>query len=202
MGTELKSPEKPPDDARRNRLLDAALGVFLRYGFRKTSMDQVARAADVSRQGLYLHFATKEDLFLATLQHSMEVSLRLASEGLSDVSLPLEERLVRGFDAWVGRYVGMLGADARDLSEVLSASGMQEVATRHETLFLEAVAKLLRASGLVAAYKSTGLTARQLTDTLYATARGLKYSSGTREAFVQGIGVAIRALCMPLGASR
>lgn len=202
MGTELKSPEKPPDDARRSRLLDAALSVFLRYGFRKTSMDQVARAADVSRQGLYLHFATKEELFQATLQHAMEASLRSASEGLSDVSLPLEERLVRGFDAWVGRYVGMVGADAKDLTEVLSAMGLGEEAARYEALFQEAVVKVLRASGLVAAYKSTGLTARQLTDTLYATARGLKYISGTREAFVQGIGVAVRALCMPLGASR
>ncbi|NVJ27868.1 MULTISPECIES: TetR/AcrR family transcriptional regulator [Myxococcus] len=202
MGTELKSPEKPPDDARRSRLLDVALNVFLRYGFRKTSMDQVARAADVSRQGLYLHFATKEELFQATLQHAMESSLRSASEGLSDVSLPLEERLVRGFDAWVGRYVGMVGADAKDLTEVLSTMGLGEEAMRFEALFQEAVAKVLRASGLVAAYKSTGLTARQLTDTLYATARGLKYISGTREAFVQGIGVAVRALCMPLGASR
>ena len=54
------------DDPRRSRLLEAALGVFLRYGYKKTSMDEVARAADLSRQGLYLHFATKGAVTLST----------------------------------------------------------------------------------------------------------------------------------------
>jgi len=48
------------------------------------------------------------------------------------------------------------------------------------------------------AYKASGLTARQLAETLYATARGLKYASPTREAFVEKMTVAVRALCMPL----
>jgi AcrR family transcriptional regulator len=49
-------------DSRRRALLDAALAVFSRYGYQKTSMDEVARSAQLSRQGLYLHFATKEEL--------------------------------------------------------------------------------------------------------------------------------------------
>jgi AcrR family transcriptional regulator len=36
-------------DERRRRLEEAALGVFLRWGFRKASMDEVAQAAGVSR---------------------------------------------------------------------------------------------------------------------------------------------------------
>jgi AcrR family transcriptional regulator len=51
-------------------LLDAALGVFSRFGYRKTSMDEVARMADFSRQGLYFYYAAKEDLFRATVLHS------------------------------------------------------------------------------------------------------------------------------------
>ena len=44
-------PEPVPREAgvRRRRLLDAALNTFLRYGFRKTSMEEVARAAKLSR---------------------------------------------------------------------------------------------------------------------------------------------------------
>ena len=41
----------------------AATAIFLRYGFKKTSMDDVAQAAGVSRQGLYLYFDTKDFLF-------------------------------------------------------------------------------------------------------------------------------------------
>ena len=49
--------------ARHESLLQAAFGVFLRYGYKKTSMDDLARAAGLSRQGLYLHFANKDALF-------------------------------------------------------------------------------------------------------------------------------------------
>ena len=39
---------------------------------------------------------------------------------------------------------------------------------------------------------------KHASDTLYATARGLKYASATREQFVQGMTVAVRAMCAPL----
>ncbi|HYI01807.1 TetR/AcrR family transcriptional regulator [Hyalangium sp.] len=197
MASDSTSPRRSLDDARQRRLLDAALTVFMRYGYRKTSMDEVARAAQVSRQGLYLHFATKEELFRATLQHTVESSLAAATAALGDSSLRLEARLVRAFDETTGRYVGMMGAGASDLAEV-GGELVGPLIARYEGLFLDAVAKVLRASGLVAAYKATGLTARQLADTLHATARGLKYSSTNREAFVAGMTVAVRAMCAPL----
>jgi AcrR family transcriptional regulator len=45
------------------QILDAALPVFCRYGFRKTSMLDIAQAAGISRAALYLHFKNKEDVF-------------------------------------------------------------------------------------------------------------------------------------------
>lgn len=91
-----------------------------------------------------------------------------------------------------------MGAGASDIAEV-GGELAGPVIPHYENLFLEAVARTLRVSGLMAAYKATGLTARQLADTLYATARGLKHSSPNREAFVAGMTVAIRAMCAPLG---
>ncbi|NMO17217.1 TetR/AcrR family transcriptional regulator [Pyxidicoccus fallax] len=189
---------RPGDDARRRKLLDAALTVFLRYGYRKTSMDEVARAAQVSRQGLYLHYATKEELFRATFQHTLEGALAAATAALGDSSLRLEARLVRAFDETTGRFVGMMGAAASDLVEV-GSDIIGPLFTEFEGQFLEAVTRALRASGLMAAYKASGLTARQLADTLQATARGLKYGCTSREAFVERMTVAVRAMCAPLG---
>ncbi len=198
MADDSDSAAKPTEDARRRRLLDAALTAFFRHGFRKTSMDEVARAAQVSRQALYLHFSTKEELFRATVLHLLEGSQRAATEALSDGSQPLEARLVRAFDECVGRFVGQLGAGAADLAEVSSSLVGPLIADSEEQL-VDAVARALRASGLMAAYKRSGLTARQLADTLHATARGLKYSSPSREAFVQRMTLAARAMCAPLG---
>ena len=60
-----------PND-RRTEALDIASGLFLRFGYRKTSMDDVARAVGVSRQGLYLWFPNKQALFTATVEALMQ----------------------------------------------------------------------------------------------------------------------------------
>jgi AcrR family transcriptional regulator len=185
------------EGGRRRALLEAAVTVFMRYGYRKTSMEEVARAAQVSRQGLYLHFAAKEDLFRAAVKHALEGSLQSAIQAVRDPQLPLEQKLVRAFDAWMGRYVGMLGTGAADLAEA-TGTLIGPLYSEHESQFAELVARVIAASGLAAAYRPAGLTARQLADTLYATARGLKHSSPSREAFGRSMTLAVRALCLPV----
>jgi TetR/AcrR family transcriptional regulator, regulator of autoinduction and epiphytic fitness len=188
-----------PDDARRRRLLDAALATFTRFGFRKTSMEEVARAAHLSRQGVYLHFATKDDLFRAAVHHAVETGITAAAARLQDADRSIEDRLAGAFDEWVGRYVGMIGADVTDLEET-SDQLVGTLIADHEERFVEMITKAIRASGLPAAYRPVGLTARQLADTLYATARGLKHSCTTRAGFGERFAIALRALCLPLRA--
>jgi TetR/AcrR family transcriptional regulator, mexJK operon transcriptional repressor len=48
---------------KRRAIMEAATALFLRDGYRNTSMDQVAGDAAVSKQTVYKHFADKEQLF-------------------------------------------------------------------------------------------------------------------------------------------
>jgi AcrR family transcriptional regulator len=192
------APEAETDDARKRALLEAAIGVFMRFGYRKTSMDEVARAAQVSRQGLYLHFANKEDLFRAAVKQVLEGSLQAAAQAARDPQLSVDQKLVRVFDAWMGRYVGMHGSGASDLAEAAGAL-VGALYAEHETQFTELLGKIIGGAGLATAYRPAGLTARQLAETLYATSRGLKHSSQSREAFNRSMTVAVKALCLPLG---
>ena len=48
---------------KRRAIMEAATALFLRDGYRNTSMDQVAADATVSKQTVYKHFADKEQLF-------------------------------------------------------------------------------------------------------------------------------------------
>ena len=50
-------------DSKYDRILDSSLAVFCRYGFHKTSMQDIAQAAGMSRAALYLLFANKDDVF-------------------------------------------------------------------------------------------------------------------------------------------
>lgn len=186
----------PAEAARRASLLEASLAVFARFGYRKASMDEVARAAQISRQGLYLHFANKEELLKATVRYACESSLTDALKALA-TDAPLPERLATAFDEWVGRYVGRFGADAADLMEAAEAiAGTQIEET--EKLFVDAITAALREGGVAAAYKPAGITARQLAENLASTAGGLKHWSDTREEFQEGMALAVRITCAPL----
>lgn len=56
---------------RPQELLDAALAHFVDKGFTATRMDDVARAAGVSKGTLYLYYASKDELFKAVVRHSL-----------------------------------------------------------------------------------------------------------------------------------
>src|ERR1700693_1586165 len=83
---------------RKAQILDAAVGVFGRFGFKKTSMDDLARVAQLSKQGLYLHFSSKEEIFVAAMR-------KYLSDGLQSVRQELSRRDTRLLD----RLGGALG---------------------------------------------------------------------------------------------
>src|SRR4051795_10175821 len=93
---------------RRDAVLESALLTFARHGYRKTSMEEVARTARISRPGLYFLFASKPELFRAAVTRALEQDLAAAEAILADTGKPLRERLIAAFDRWAGRYVGPL----------------------------------------------------------------------------------------------
>ena len=74
---------------RRKRLLDAALAVFTEHGYSDTAIDQVARASDTSKGGLYFHFPSKQALFLALLDESSTALLERVSTAMAAEPDPL-----------------------------------------------------------------------------------------------------------------
>jgi AcrR family transcriptional regulator len=177
-------------------VLDAAVGVFARFGFRKTTMDDVARAAGVSRQGLYLSFANKEELFRRALVHSLRSQLAAALAALSRSEDRLETRLLSACMEWSGRFVGSMGADASDLmcaGTSLAGATLRE----YEWQFEEALANAIGASPVAGACAAAHLEVADLARALHATSRGLKQSCESREAFTAGMTAAVRMMCRP-----
>ena len=67
----------------RNRILDAAERLFSDRGVSRTSLEDIARAAGVTRGAIYWHFTDKSDLFAAMVGR---------------VTLPMEELVARSSD--------------------------------------------------------------------------------------------------------
>jgi AcrR family transcriptional regulator len=56
----------------RDRILDVALALITKRKGADVSMAKIAKAARVSRQAMYLHFADRADLMLAVVRHADE----------------------------------------------------------------------------------------------------------------------------------
>jgi AcrR family transcriptional regulator len=76
----------------KDQILDATDRIMARLGFRKMTMDDLAREAGISKRTIYLHFKSKEDVGLSSIGRVVEqVHLRL--EQISTESRPPLDRL-------------------------------------------------------------------------------------------------------------
>src|ERR1700682_2537727 len=111
---------RAPGSPQREAILTVATATFLRYGFKKTSMDNVAQAAGVSRQGLYLYFETKDVLFKEALQYLVSHMISAARSVAEDGKLSLRDRLLGVFEAVHGS--AFQGASPEDAFELLRSA--------------------------------------------------------------------------------
>lgn len=81
----------------RQKILDAAQERLWRYGFKKTTIDEIAADAGVGKGTVYLHFDSKEDISLAIVarykQDTLEQAQQIARESGKDVTQKLREML-------------------------------------------------------------------------------------------------------------
>lgn len=115
------------DSIRKNKaILNAARTLFLDAGFSATNMDQVARAANVSKPTVYSHFGSKEDLFLALLKELCLDALPADLAAIAHSDMPFEARFVEmGFvflrhvfsDEQIRLFREMV-SESRDASEI------------------------------------------------------------------------------------
>jgi AcrR family transcriptional regulator len=76
-------------------ILQAAEACFEQFGIAKTTMDDVARRAQVSRATVYRHFSDREALILASVRRRARMNMEPAREFIARLPT-FEERLVEG----------------------------------------------------------------------------------------------------------
>jgi AcrR family transcriptional regulator len=167
----------------RQRILDGALVVFGRYGYRQTSMEAVAAEVGLSRQAVYRHFAAKDALFAAVVAALHENALAAAREAVAgaraahaDAAAVIAAQLDARFVYIVARLQGSAHADelAEENGRRCSAIAA-DVLRRFTHELAETIAEESRARRLALA---PGLPAAELADYLIASVHGLKESVG------------------------
>jgi len=68
---------------KRARLLEAALKLFERYGYKKTAVDDIAREADVAKGTVYLYFRNKRDIMSSIFHWKISEIMGLIANGIN-----------------------------------------------------------------------------------------------------------------------
>ena len=177
---------------RKEAIVAAAGDVFLRYGFKKTSMDDLARAADLSRQGLDLHFPSKEQLFVAVVHHFVATTQAGYAAALARSDTDTATRLIGALEAFHGHAAGLsIEAQMNELLEV-AARLVGDVVPQLEQSIVADLAKVLEKSGVARAWKPARIGAAELAANLYATSVGLKHRVKSFAEFHDRLTLAVR----------
>ena len=90
---------------RRDRILDVAVATLAEYGYRDTTMLEVARRASASKETLYAWFGNKPGLFQAVIQRNADAVRRVVAEHLEG-DAPVEAALADFGNALAGLLLG------------------------------------------------------------------------------------------------
>ena len=186
----------------RTRILDAAMLVFRRQGFRRSSIEQAAEAAGLTRQALYHHFKSKEALFRAVIErlHESALAAEIAAASAAEIAGgSLADILVASVSAKLGKLAASLDGSphveelfsehlvqARDLYQKYSAAYAQQIAAT--------IAGVCRKQGLVL---NAGMTPQYLARCVEMAVNGTKSAYPAMQpadAFLKDLEMMLRTL--------
>jgi AcrR family transcriptional regulator len=95
-------------DQRREQIVEGASKVFLQYGYRQSTLDEIARKSEVSRPALYQYFADKADIFREVVSRLCDETIAQARSQLAS-SAPLNHRIAGALRAKYAPVVEQIG---------------------------------------------------------------------------------------------
>ena len=182
----------PNPNPKAETILDAAERLFVRHGYRKSSMDDVAREAGIAKGTVYLHYAGKEALFRALLERIGNTVLQ-ASGAAAVAEQPLTERLFGVLNAFYGYFYDRFSGSGhlQELGEIRDNLGQdlnEQLRLSHLQILIDLLSKA-EADGAIA-LAAKGLSADDVASTLIAAAIGVKTTipsgAGTK-AYVEAL---------------
>lgn len=102
MPDSVSPPRQRRKDARPGEILAAALTLFHTKGFAASKIEDVARAAGVTKGTVYLYFSSKEELFKAAIRETILPNLELIAES-ARAETTAKAQLKTALRMWAGK---------------------------------------------------------------------------------------------------
>jgi AcrR family transcriptional regulator len=163
-------------NTKAGRILNAALLCFKQYGFKRTSMDDIAKAADMSRAALYLLYKNKTDIFRSLSLAFHEKTLGNATTAF-DTEGSLQTRITKAVTArmaplYMLAHDSLHGPELFDVNQSISADINADADTRFLHMLTQALQNGFDAQDITTT--TDDLAARELAQLVMAGATGLK----------------------------
>jgi AcrR family transcriptional regulator len=78
-------------DEVREQLVQSARQVFVRFGYKKTALDDIAREARKGKSTIYYYFKSKDDIFKAVIDAEAEIRAKIIDDQISTISDPMQK---------------------------------------------------------------------------------------------------------------
>ena len=166
-------------DDKATKILEAAAAVFFRYGYQRTTMGDLAKAAGISRPALYLRFCNKERIFETVCRRFTTQILTEIRSGMTSLDTP-QEKLRFAFELWAVRpFILMADSpDAKDLANCGFAFAEEAVNEGYAAFEAELLAIL---TSIHPSKSIPGTSPAEIAHILASTARGFKASAHSAE---------------------
>jgi AcrR family transcriptional regulator len=188
--------------ATRERIQRAAFVRFSRYGYRRTSMEDIASEAGVSRAALYLQFRNKEEIF-RSLAEDLHTAAIARATAAAATDLAFADRLRETIEAKTLEMVE-LTCDSPHGVELLDEHNRScgDVVAAGRKSFLDLLQRLFRraAAGGEIDLAAAGLTAAEAAELLHASLQGLKGPGVSVDAYRARVASLVRVFAAAVSA--
>ncbi len=183
-------------DKKRTAILEAALKLFGQYGYRRTSIEDIAHEAEIAKGTVYLSFKSKEDVFRALCESLLE-KVQTAAEAARAQPGALEDRLFAILDAKFGLFFETVyrsahAAELMDSKNRLSADQFTLANRKYARVIRETLDRAVAHREIDLAPLS--LNAAEATELILAAAHGVEHAATAPAAYHRRLRELVRVM--------
>src|SRR5262249_14174011 len=183
-------------EGKRTAILDAALRLFGRYGYRRTSIDDIANEAEIAKGTVYLSFKSKEEIFRA-LCESLIARVQDNAERARLLDEPLQARVLAILEAKFGLYFEVVRSSAHAAELMDSKNRLSDdLFEKHERRYQRLLREVIEAAAVRGEIRpeSLGLDPGAVTELLLSGAKGIESSVSSAAVFHRRLAELVRVI--------
>jgi AcrR family transcriptional regulator len=165
------------------------LATFAQYGFKKTSMEDIARAMGISRQSVYKKFGSKEKCYEWSIHTYLSGMYSTIFSALSNDDVPPLKTLINVFDTFIGQAIEIVnnshGAEVFNDALKATHASQEDWPLRYRIR----LAEFLERHNLASNDKALGMAFA-----LISAGKGLLLEETSRSQFIEDISLIIESI--------